>query len=199
MDRTLPLRAERAHSLDDADVMTAMRAFGGYLDITPDDFREIYARAFAIARQRLLSSITAADIMSRPVLTVPSSMHVREAIGFLDEHNISGAPVSDDGISPVGLLSETDIARTAGGTAEPTPMHLLRAVLRQEFDPACLDRYVRDIMTSPAVSVRPSATLADMLALVGTRHINRLPVTNAEGRLVGLVSRTDILNTLGSV
>ena len=81
-----------------------MRDFGSYLDITPEDFRLVYAKAYAIARRRFLKDITAADIMSNPVLTVPADMPLRDAVEFLDEHNISGAPVVNCDGAMAGIL-----------------------------------------------------------------------------------------------
>ena len=197
MDRKILLRDDRSFGLSEEDVLEAMRSFGAYLDITPEDFRAVYTSAFGIARRRFLEGVTAANIMSAPVLTMSSAMSLRDAVDFLDEHNISGAPV-EDGRRLVGVLSETDIARAADGAFRPSPMHLLRSVLRENFSPTCLNRTVAEVMTREVITVRPDTSLAEMLAVVKARNINRLPVLNPEGRLAGLVSRPALPNTLGS-
>ena len=198
MNRKIHLVPERFLNLEENDVLSAMRDFGSYLDITPEDFRIIYAKAYAIARRRFLENITAADILSYPVLTVTTDMPLRDAVTFLDEHNISGAPVVNPDGAMVGILSETDIAHTAESTCRSSPMHLLRAIMRREFDLGSLDKAVAHVMTKEVVSATPSTPLSAMIETMGKRNINRLPVLDA-GSLVGLVSRTDVLNTLGAL
>lgn len=198
MDRTTHLTPERFLNLEENDVISAMRDFGSYLDITPEDFRVVYAKAYAIARRRFLEDITAANIMSNPVLTVPADMPLRDAVVFLDEHNISGAPVVNRDGALAGIVSETDIARIAGGSRRPSPMHLLRAVMRREFDLGCLDEPVAHVMTKEVVSATPTTPLSIMIETMGKRNINRLPVLES-GSLAGIVSRTDLLNTLGAL
>ncbi len=78
-------------------------------------------------------------------------------------------------------------------------MHLLRSVLRQNFDPACLNVAVESIMTRDVICVDPKTSLSAMLALVNTHDINRLPVTDTGKHLLGLVSRTDLLNILSTL
>ena len=189
MDRKIHLAPERFLNLEENDVISAMRDFGSYLDITPEDFRIVYAKAYDIARRRFLGDITASDIMSNPVLTVSADMPLRDAVKFLDEHNISGAPVVNRDGAMTGILSETDIARIAGGTRRPSPMHLLRAVMRRDF---------AHVMTKEVVTSTPATPLSIMIDTMRTRNINRLPVLDS-GNLAGIVSRTDLLNTLGAL
>ncbi len=198
MNRKIHPDPERFLNLEENDVISAMRDFGSYLDITPEDFRVVYAKAYAIARRRFLGDITAADIMSNPVLTVPADMSLRDAVEFLDEHNISGAPVVNREGAMAGILSETDIARIAGGTRRPSPMHLLRAVMHREFDLGCLDEPVSHVMTKEVVSATPATPLSIMIDTMGKRNINRLPVLES-GSLAGIVSRTDLLKTMGAL
>ncbi|MBQ7608949.1 MAG: CBS domain-containing protein [Desulfovibrionaceae bacterium] len=182
---------------DDSDVMKAMREFGSFLDITPDDFRELYTKAYAEARARFFEERTAAQIMSTPVLSIRPSMTCADAVRFFDEHNISGAPVALEDGQIVGVLSETDIARLVGGTRRPSPMHLLKAVLEKPIEPNALSVPVDTIMTKEAICVQKETSLAAMLDIIHTKAINRLPVIDADKKLVGIVSRTDLLNTLG--
>ena len=182
---------------DDDDVMTAMKEFGSFLDITPDDFRELYTKAYSRARSRFFEERTAGDIMSHPVLSILPTMTIAQAVHFFDEHNISGAPVGDADGHILGVLSETDIARLVGGTQRPSPMHLLKVVLDKPLDPASLDATVDSIMTRDAICVRQTTSLAAMLDIIRKKDINRLPVVDADNKLLGIVSRTDLLNTLG--
>ncbi len=199
MSQKIRLQTDLSSTLEENDVLAAMREFEGYLDISPDDFREIYTKAYAKARRRLFEGITAKDIMSHPVITIAPTMTAKAAVDFFDEHDITGAPVVDEEARILGILSETDIARIVGGTRRPTPMHVLRAILQQTFSPELLAIPVSHIMTKDAVCIAPETTLAAMLERIHSNNISRLPVVDTAHCLVGLVSRTDLLNTLGSL
>jgi len=56
---------------------------------------------------------------------------------------------------------------------------------------------VRDFMTSPAITIKPDADLRDAARVLDEKRIKRLPVTNDENRLVGVISRADIVKALG--
>ena len=70
MNRNISLASRDPLPLGREDIYKGMEEIGAYLDVTPRDFQEIYAHAYKIARGRLLSSITAGDIMHVPVLCV---------------------------------------------------------------------------------------------------------------------------------
>ncbi|WP_418216020.1 HPP family protein, partial [Bilophila wadsworthia] len=115
MNRNISLASRDPLPLDREDIYKGMEEIGAYLDVTPRDFQEIYAHAYKIARGRLLSSITAGDIMHVPVLCVAEEQSVRDLVIFLDDHRISGAPVvgADGRLS--GVVSESDVVRFVGG------------------------------------------------------------------------------------
>jgi CBS domain-containing protein len=58
------------------------------------------------------------------------------------------------------------------------------------------DLRAEEIMTSPAVTVRADTTLAEMADILSGRKVNRLPVTDHEGRLLGILARNDIVNAM---
>ena len=179
MNRNISLASRDPLPLGREDIYKGMEEIGAYLDVTPRDFQEIYAYAYKIARGRLLSSITAGDIMHVPVLCVAEEQSVRDLVIFLDDHRISGAPAVDADGRLSGVVSESDVVRCVSG--------------------ADLEAPVSSIMTRECVSVGEGAPLGDMLELLRTRRINRIPVVDAGMRPVGIVSRTDIINAFGVV
>lgn len=114
MNRKINLSPRDPVPLTTEDVYRGMQEVGSYLDITMQDFRELYEHAYRIARDRILHSVTAADIMRVPVLCVGEGDGVIDVIRFLDEHGISGAPVVDADGRPLGLVSRTDIINAFG-------------------------------------------------------------------------------------
>ena len=77
MNRNISLASRDPLPLGREDIYKGMEEIGAYLDVTPRDFQEIYAHAYKIARGRLLSSITAGDIMHVPVLCVTEEQSAR--------------------------------------------------------------------------------------------------------------------------
>ena len=131
MNRNISLASRDPLPLGREDIYKGMEEIGAYLDVTPRDFQEIYAHAYKIARGRLLSSITAGDIMHVPVLCVAEEQSVRDLVIFLDDHRISGAPAVDADGRLSGVVSESDVVRFVGGGETVTVMHLMHTLMRQ--------------------------------------------------------------------
>lgn len=106
----------KAAGLDNADVAEAMRRLGAYYDISVDDFREIYAQVWEIARKRLLHAISAAQIMTSPPLTVRVGQNLRQVLELFAARNITGLPVLDEEGKLCGVISEKDVSRVLCGT-----------------------------------------------------------------------------------
>jgi CBS domain-containing protein len=102
----------------------------------------------------------------------------------------------------VGVISEKDFLIRMG-VAEPRNfMSLVAACLKTRgcIAPPIKDAVARDIMSSPAVTVAPDTSARDIVALLTGRGINRVPVIDPAGHLLGLVSRADIVRaTMGRV
>ena len=110
------------------------------------------------------------EIMSRHVISVPPTMPAAEVARLIQERRITGLPVVDAQGSVVGIVSEIDVAPRGGATAA-------------------------DIMSRQVVTVPPETTVREVAALLLERRIRRAPVV-ADGRLVGIVSRSDLLRLL---
>ena len=115
---------------------------------------------------------TAADIMSREVVTVNADMLVEDAAKLLAYHNISGMPVEGWDGSIVGIVSEADVMGHIGST-------------------------VADVMTRDVISVGQEASVEEIASLMAERRIKRVPVM-ANGRVLGMVSRADIVRALAT-
>lgn len=107
------------------------------------------------------------EIMTRDVLTVPPEMPVKEVANILAEKRITGLPVVDAAGQVVGVISELDIISRQGKTAS-------------------------DIMTAQVISATEDADVQEVANLFSSRRIRRVPIL-ADGKLVGLVSRSDLM------
>ncbi len=124
--------------------------------------------------------IKAKDIMQTDIITVSEQASVREAVAILTEKRITGLPVVNEDGSFVGIISEKDILLMAYHKIVGT------------CDEAMNSRKVTDVMTSKVVSYRSEDNLADVCQCFMDYPFRRVPILD-DGRLVGLISRKDIV------
>jgi CBS domain-containing membrane protein len=184
-----------AVELRETDILEAMRAIPGYLDITPGDFKEIYRLAFQHALERLGREVTAAEIMTQEVVAVNPDTPVSEVAAAMGRRGVSGLPVVDAEHKVVGVISEKDFLSRMGVTEPQNFMSLVAGCLKTK---GCVALPIKkalagDIMSSPAVTVAPDTPVRDIAAILTDRGINRVAVSDPAGRLLGLVSRGDIV------
>jgi CBS domain-containing protein len=139
------------------------------------------------------------DVMSRAVLTVAPETPVAEVAALLSDHHVSGAPVVDTGGALLGIVTESDLAHRLAAKAAPAPSWLkalFSAAPAEARDYAkTRGRTARDIMTTPVRAVTEETSCEEAARLLETGAIRRVPVLR-EGRLVGVVSRADLLRAL---
>jgi len=140
--------------------------------------------------------LTVGDVMTASVVTVKESAPLKEVAQSLIESGISGVPVVDDGGRVVGVVSEGDFLFKESGP-EVVPKHrLARRFGRRDASEARQRKIdattAGDAMTSPAITIRPSQTLAEAARVMTGQLVNRLVVMDGE-RLVGIVTRADLL------
>lgn len=135
------------------------------------------------------------DLMTRDVVTVDADCGLKEAARVLVEYGIAGVPVLDLSGAVVGMLSEADIL--AKEAAQPERRRGVLAWLLDPVDPWVDERSgartVREAMTSPAITIRPDAELGEAAARMIEDGVNRLPVVDADGALIGIVTRADLV------
>ena len=185
--------------LTDEDVLAAMKQISGYLDITPGDFKEVYAVAYSQAHKRILST-PARKFMTSPVHYVWKDQSVLEVARLLARVHVAGVPVLEKGDeNVVGVISEKDFMRRLAGE-EQSFMGLVAACMGSKGCPALKikGQTAAEIMSSPAVTVSPDTPVHAMYALMREKAINRLPVLEGT-RLMGIVSRDDLLGALAFV
>jgi CBS domain-containing protein len=144
----------------------------------------------------------AADVMTRPVVSVTEQTPIEQAIGLMLQHNVSGLPVVDDAGAPVGIVTEGDfLRRSETGTERHRSRWLAFLVgpgrLAGEFVRSH-GRRVGEVMTREVVCVDEETALGEIVGLMERRRIKRVPVLR-EGKLVGIVSRANLLRALAGL
>ena len=143
---------------------------------------------------------TAQGIMTpEPVCAEPSTT-IRQLARLFEENEISGCPVVNQEGKVIGIVSKTDlIRRCSEGTANIPPAYLFEVVCEQGEDADDTGPIpeplicVQDFMTESAVTVRPSATVYEVAALMVDKHIHRVVVVDEEDFPLGMITTLDVL------
>jgi CBS domain-containing protein len=141
----------------------------------------------------------AADIMTRPVLTIATSASIASAVRTMLEKHISGLPVVDSTGALVGMVTEGDfLRRTETGTEVKRPRWLEFIVGpgrgASEYVRSHA-RNVEEVMTQDVVSITEDTPLDEIVTLMEKHRIKRVPVVSG-GKVVGIVSRANLLRAL---
>ncbi len=148
----------------------------------------------------------AKDIMSAPAVSVDGEETLREAIETLAEKKISGLPVVDDQNNVIGIISDTDIIRysqklnvvphaTLSGWVSPYTDIEDLASMRKGYELLGTTR-IKNIMTKKVHTTHEDTDAGEVARLMSKRNINRVPVVDSEGKLVGIVTRADMVQCM---
>jgi CBS domain-containing protein len=132
------------------------------------------------------------DVMTATVVTVDRITPYKEVARVLAEDRISGVPVLKMGREVVGVVTEADLLREQASTARRLRSSARRSWRPGGSRPPALT--AGELMTSPAIVIGPDATIPSAARLMTAHHLQRLPVTNENGKLVGIVSRRDLIS-----
>ena len=130
--------------------------------------------------------------MTRTVVRVQPGTSFKEVAELLQEYGITAVVVVDADDRPVGVVSEADLLHKQTGWAGP--LDIVSGGLPDEAVRAKAEATTAEgLMTSPAVCARPHWTVVEAARVMQERRLKRLPVVDDAGRLVGIVSRSDLL------
>lgn len=144
----------------------------------------------------------ARDVMVSPVITVGKTATVRDVAKILLENRISAVPVVDNLSKVVGIVTESDLMhRTEAGTERPYSgwVHFLAgdATIAADYVKSHAVK-VEDVMTSDVVTATSETPLHEIATLLEERGIKRVPIVNKAGNLVGIVSRSNLIQVVAS-
>jgi len=148
--------------------------------------------------------LTVADIMDPEPVTVTEDASVEELVATLKEHQLQGVPVVNEGGRCVGIVTEEDLvlSDTEGDLHLPHYIELFGGIVYLEPLRRFEERLrkavasgVSEMMTEDPITIEPTASVRDAAKLIAQKGHNRIPVVE-HGRLVGLVTRVDVLQAL---
>jgi CBS domain-containing protein len=148
----------------------------------------------------------AKDFMTKDVIAVKKNETVKHLFKLFDQGGILGVPVIDEGRKVIGIVTETDLIKHFTTLKAPRSINLLGGIVylddikdfNEQLKEHCAET-VKDIMFGPAITVKGEATLLEIINLMSDKHITRVPVVDAKGKLIGIITRTDIVHELAKV
>jgi CBS domain-containing protein len=148
-----------------------------------------------------LPDVKVSEVMRREVATVHPDSPITEVVELLLDKDFTAVPVVDDQGKVVGMVSDNDLLTRGGmnltiSLKRATDLDYVRELHDSLEDP---NRKVSEVMTREVVTISPDAILGRAARLMVEKHLKRLPVVDPEGKLVGILGRLDILNTIAAV
>lgn len=133
------------------------------------------------------------DVMTRDVVTVGEDTLYREIVDLLAERRVSAVPVVDEEQRVVGVVSEADLLHKIEFVGEEHERRVFVSRRRRRAEAKAHGVLARELMSAPAITVVPGTSLPAAAKLMDEERVKRLPVVNELGRLVGIVTRSDLL------
>lgn len=136
------------------------------------------------------------DVMTADVVVAAPTTPFKEVARLLAEHRVSALPVMAGDGRLLGVVSEADLLRKEELpplARDPAPGWGVRAARRRTATAKAAALVAEDLMTAPAVTVAETATMAEAARTLHGRQVRQAPVVDGDGRLVGIVSRSDLL------
>ena len=127
------------------------------------------------------------DVMTRSVIGVRETAGFKDILVAMRPYGVSAFPVLDLADRVVGVVSEADLLLKEIGP---------EVVLSRGDRVKAAGMTAAELMSSPAITIGPDASVAEAAKIMYTRRVKRLPVVEDVGRLVGIISRVDVLSVL---
>ena len=145
------------------------------------------------------------QIMRSDVPTISPQATIGETARILVEHGVPGVAVVENN-KVVGIITEADLIAREADVEVPTPVPFLAAIFLADAGPDFDEEMrkvtavnARQLMTSPVISIRDTATLTEVATLMVDRRINPIPVLNDDLQVVGIVSRSDLVRIISAL
>jgi len=186
--------------IEDEDIREALKEMKTYIDITEDDLKKIFQLAMEHAKRRLKKKIPVSEVMTRDVIAVKKDTNLKELVRLLAEKKISGVPVVDELNRVIGMVTEADIIFQTGQRRSKGLREFLRALIGEpqpkEVKGPISELKVEDIMSTPAITATPDMDIREVASILAEKRIKKVPVVDSEGKLIGIISRQDIVRAL---
>ncbi len=186
--------------ISDEDIKAAFKELKAYVDISLDDFKEIYLHALKHAKDRL-HNVPVDAVMARSIISVSEYAGIDDAIRLFSENKITCLPVVDNENRIAGIVTRKDIIAASGLAKNHTLKDIVKHLIGVPAPrrPDVSDKAVKDIMSSPAIVIYSGSGLKEAANKLVEKGINNLPVVDKDDKLLGIISTGDIVRNTGGV
>ena len=174
----------------DADLDAVLARYNQVLDISRDDLKALLEDTQLLAYQRVLANIRCRDIMSRDLVAVSHTTPLSDAWALYRQHRIKALPVVDAAGAIVGIVTPADFIRAAGLDGED-PFGEARRASRDAGTP--VPERIGQIMTRQVRVAGAERRLLELIPLFGSTGHHHIPIVEAGGRVVGIVTQSDVV------
>lgn len=176
------------------DLDFAINQFNEVLDINRDDLEKLFRQAEMHSYQRQFQAMTCADIMSRDIVKITYETPLEEAWKLLRKHKIKALPVVDDTQKVIGILTLIDFMKHANLDVFQDYEIKLRQLIQSTTELSSGRPYlVGQIMTTSVLTAGIDTHIAFLVPMLSDAGMHHIPITNDEGKLVGIVTQSDLI------
>lgn len=144
--------------------------------------------------------------MTKKVISIDRTSPIKNLFRIFDQHGIMGVPVIKKDRTVVGVITEGDLLEHLTTLKSPKAVTVLGSLLYLDdlhnFNTAlkkhCAET-VEGLMSQPAITLTTSKTLQDTIDLMAKSGVHRLPVVDNQDKLVGIVTRSDVVHQLAKL
>ena len=136
-----------------------------------------------------------AELMTQSPAVVTDEVPFKQVAELFAGNSFSALPVVDDDGRPIGVVTKSDLLFKGGHPDADAEHHLFEGKARRGELRKAAALLVRDLMSSPALTIRGTDSVTIAALRMTEQRVNQLPVVDGEGRLVGIITRGDVLKT----
>ena len=179
------------------DLQAVLKDYNQVLDISFDDLELLFHRTETQAFRRRFGATQCSDMMSRDVLAVEFATELDEAWKLMQTHRVQALPVIDRARRVIGIVTRSDFLNQVGTDGHHTLGMRLRTLLhRTPHSHSSKAEVVGQIMAAPVKTAFETTPLVELMPWMVDAGLHHVPVVDAERRLVGMVTQTDLMATL---
>jgi CBS domain-containing membrane protein len=179
------------------DLQAVLKDYNQVLDVSFDDLEALFHRTETQAFQRRFGAKQCSDIMSKDVLSAEFATELAEAWDSMQTHQVQALPVIDRARRVIGIVTRANFLGQIDARAYPGLPARLRGLLQRTPNThSSKAEVVGQIMSSPVTTAFDTTPLGDLVSLMADAGLHHIPVLNAQRRLVGMVTQTDVMAAL---
>jgi len=186
-----------AIKFSDGDLEQALHDMNTYIDVSKEDLNSIFALARMHYQKKQLGDVLCKDVMVQEVIAVEYGSNLDEVWEMMQSYKVSGIPVINRAHRVEGIVTLSDLLREADVTAHQTMGKKLRSFIkRTQGHHSEKPEVAGQVMTRQVLMVKEDQHIAELIPLFVERDIHHIPVVNEQDRLVGMITRTTVMNVL---